>query len=843
MLLALAVVVSWITIDAWRPPRQPRYRCQAEGQLSRLRDQLVNGDLDGPATYRWLQGPAVVSGEVLEPEPTTWVEPPRLAAGDPPPSLYTYRPAASSEAIRLLVDDCCLPSPPPLALSPPEALLVATKPGALPFAAALDRVDWSHPAWQLVAPPDWQHAPLAGYNAWQRCFPRRPAAPVRRYASPPTLLSAPLLTDASQRLAMLHRESPHTARIALRQSLHSRIMDMARPLMAAGLDHAVETSLLAEPTSLVELLEGLKREPECHRWASATLATLREVLEGGQYACGSSSVPLEQLAHLSLEAERLAGTVADPGLATRLRRARYAIWRRVEVWHAVGAVVSPPLDQIALAGGEASGQGRLNRRIDLQGPIAIDDMLATVEQYESQPSRATGSAVDWRLAQLADSPQASRRDLAHTLSAHYRNANVRVVITDDLLNRFLPESRTHVEPIHDRVLGTPVTGRATSQSAATVTLVPDAEAWRLGLQLTGHANSQVVAFERTVRVRTVGTTSFAARQQLVIDGAGVRTGPVTAQADSSSRFVSARSQYDIVPLLGGVIRTKAASAFANRRYRAEDEVAAKTEARVKQEMDRALRAASGRALGVWQGRVIAPLALGGVTIEPVEMTTTRDRLIARGRVLSGQSITSVTPRPRAPSDSLASLQLHQSALTNLASSLQLAGNRLTGAEFAARLQRFAPEAEVRELDDDAREAEIEFASTDPVAFELADGQLHVVYTIRELQVRGRTNSDFKVHVYYTPRADGVVARFDHHRGPYLEGDMRNSQRMRLQTIFGKVFPPGGQLVMGQRYADDPRLANLMITQLVIDDGWLAAALGPAAPERSAQLDRYAPVWR
>jgi hypothetical protein len=66
--------------------------------------------------------------------------------------------------------------------------------------------------------------------------------------------------------------------------------------------------------------------------------------------------------------------------------------------------------------------------------------------------------------------------------------------------------------------------------------------------------------------------------------------------------------------------------------------------------------------------------------------------------------------------------------------------------------------------------------------------------------------------------------------------------MRLQTIFGKVFPEGGYLSLGNRYADDPRLAGLMITQLVIDDGWIGLAVGPQMPKRTAQLDRYGPVW-
>lgn len=844
MLLALAVVVSWITLEAWRPDRTLPPRKLADGTTPRLRELLAACDVERPATYRWLQHPATAAHQVPAPVAAELPSPPPLPLEDPPPSLYAYHAVASPNTTALLPDDCWTPSTASLAAAPRDALLTVAHPSGLRLASQLNDVDWTHPAWQLVAPPDWQHGPLVGYSVWHRYFATR-QAPVtpRRYASPPSLLGTPLLTDASQRLAMIPQRDTGSVDEIDARTWRGRLLEAARPLLVAGVDHALGDTPLAEPISLVAMLKRLSLEPECHDWAIETLATLDTLLEPTLNARATDTATLEHLAYLSLEAERLAAEVHHPGLATRLRRARYAIWRRVEVWHAVAAIMTPPVEHVALASGETTASGRGDRKIAASQPVAMDELLSSIERYEQDPSLRNNRAVAWRLAQLADSPHATRRELANTLEAHYRNANARLAITADMVNRFLPSARTHVEPIHDRVLGTPVTGQARTQSAATVTLLPDDDAWRLGLEIAGHANSQVVAFERTVRVRTSGTTRFAARQQVVIDGTGMRTGPVVADANSSSQFVSARSEFDRVPLLGGVIRSKAASAFATRRYRAQDEVAAKTEVRVKEEMNRAVREAGSRALGQWQSRIVAPLALGGVRIEPVEMSTTEQRLVARARIERELALTSVTPRPRAPSDSLASLQLHESALTNLISSLDLAGRRLTGAQFAERLRRFAPNRPAPALDEDAREAEIEFAATDPVAFELAEGQLHVVYNVDELKVRGRSDSDFKVHVYYAPRPDGLVVRFDHKRGPYLEGNMRNSQRMRLQTIFGKVFPPGGQLAMGEQYAGDERLSGVMITQLLIDDGWLAVALGPAAAERSAQLDRYAPVWR
>ena len=62
--------------------------------------------------------------------------------------------------------------------------------------------------------------------------------------------------------------------------------------------------------------------------------------------------------------------------------------------------------------------------------------------------------------------------------------------------------------------------------------------------------------------------------------------------------------------------------------------------------------------------------------------------------------------------------------------------------------------------------------------------------------------------------------------------------MVLHSVFGKLLPKDQEMpVLAAKLSEDPRFAGLMVTQLVIDDGWLALSVGPATPERTAWRTR------
>ena len=112
----------------------------------------------------------------------------------------------------------------------------------------------------------------------------------------------------------------------------------------------------------------------------------------------------------------------------------------------------------------------------------------------------------------------------------------------------------------------------------------------------------------------------------------------------------------------------------------------------------------------------------------------------------------------------------------------------------------------------------------------------VTLSIAKLRKGRQLWKDFRVRAYYEPQIEGPQLRLVRSGVVQLLG--RRGAQIALRGIFGKVFSKKQPIELTpERLATDPKLADLAVTQLVIDDGWMGLALGP---RRTAQ--RAGP-WR
>ena len=106
-------------------------------------------------------------------------------------------------------------------------------------------------------------------------------------------------------------------------------------------------------------------------------------------------------------------------------------------------------------------------------PVQCAALLQHLETFER-----TGLPADARLLArdcrwLALSPTEARRQLGAAVAAHYRNANVRIAISAELLNRLVPQRNPEYAKVDDTLLGLPVHGQSMTQTTVRVLLVPD----------------------------------------------------------------------------------------------------------------------------------------------------------------------------------------------------------------------------------------------------------------------------------------------------------------------------------------------------------------------------------
>ncbi|TWT38237.1 hypothetical protein KOR34_32060 [Posidoniimonas corsicana] len=470
--------------------------------------------------------------------------------------------------------------------------------------------------------------------------------------------------------------------------------------------------------------------------------------------------------------------------------------------------------------------------------VDVPRLVNDLELYELKPNPELAERIATRRNLLRRSAAEGHQQLASQIEQNYRNANVRVALAAHLLQRLLPQPQPEAQPVAERIAGTPVRGSALTSTDIRLRLTPDPRAWRITLEARGAVTARTVADGGPAQLSTHGDTAFVAQKPLVIHRRGVETYAADCFAESQSQLLGIRTNFDGVPLVSSLVRSRAQEEFRRNQGRARWETESRVGARVSGELDEQADAFVAKLQQRYERAVLARAESLRLEVEPIEVRTTEQRLIARLRFANNRQLASHTPRNRAPADSLFSMQLHESMLNNALDGMDLGRGTLTPEELRAVVaERLSVDLPAGEPQD--RVVEFDFAAEQPARVALGDGHIELVLAFDRLRVDNARFQDFIVHAYFHPRAtiDGVW--LDQADPVQIEGRMRSGRRAQLHAVFGKIMPPGRTLAVAASTPEQRRtLAGLMVTQLLIDDGWLGVALGPEAPQRTAVTNRY-----
>lgn len=473
------------------------------------------------------------------------------------------------------------------------------------------------------------------------------------------------------------------------------------------------------------------------------------------------------------------------------------------------------------------------------GPVRLSRLASVIELYEAKPTMRYAQALADYRQRMTWSHEPQLRKLAKHLEEAYRNPNLRMAVTGDLLNRLTPQGEPVVSPVRDRVAGADIRGRAKTTTHVSVRLTPDPNAWRIALEADGKVRSNTYSDTWPARVRNAGNLQFEAEKEIVITREGLKTAPAEATASGRNRLVGVDSSFEPVPLLGplveGIARQKHSRSSRSAMSRVKRKVVREAETR----MDRVADSRMKEIEAGFQQYVLGPIETLALAAEPVDLYTTEKRAVMRLRMANQSQLGAYTPRPSAPSDSLASLQLHESALNNAVRGLELDGRRMTAGELHALLS-LKLTGSVGELPEDLpARAKIEFAQHDAVRVRCDGDRLEVCLAFAEL-ARGRDRiRNFEVHTFFKPQLEGLQVKLVRDGTLQFSGPrLRTGPRVILHSVFGRLLQNAQEVpLLAERIQTDPRFDGLMVTQLVIEDGWVALALGPYHPQRVAWRTR------
>ncbi|MGE3779047.1 MAG: hypothetical protein AB7F89_17815, partial [Pirellulaceae bacterium] len=461
-------------------------------------------------------------------------------------------------------------------------------------------------------------------------------------------------------------------------------------------------------------------------------------------------------------------------------------------------------------------------------PVDYLQLLDDIERYERTGQGADAIPIAHCYDNLRWSPHDEPRSLASLLNTHYRNSNVRVALSAELLNRLLPDPQQIEESVADNILGADVIGTSRAINSLRVVLVPDGNNWRIGLEAHGEVESDTAASKGPATFYNQGLARYYARKLLLVDRRGIRVWRAEAVADSETQLRGLETDYDALPIVGWLARNMARQQHDERYFEAKAETEAKLEdratARFDQEVDQRLAQAEDQL----NRRLIQPFERIELKPTPLALRTTDQRVIARYRLAGDTQIGAHTPRPQAPGDSLMSVQVHESALNNTLANLKLEGKRTDLQTLYRELAATFDRPDLPVPDDMPEGVTIQFADQEAVRLKCDDDRVSLTLRFSELKSGRNRWRNFAVRAYYVADAEQLNANLVREPGGVIElmGE-QVGRTIPLRIIFNKVLDDQRTFkLINDKLSENPRLRDSHVNQFVIDDGWIGIAIGP-----------------
>jgi len=461
-------------------------------------------------------------------------------------------------------------------------------------------------------------------------------------------------------------------------------------------------------------------------------------------------------------------------------------------------------------------------------PMPVVRLLATVEDFEQRQGDVAAVILAYQGHRLLADSQPELVELGRAIAKHYLGANVRLAVTDTMINRLAPGSRVENDDVSDYIAGARVLGRQQTRARVGVRLHPDAERLKLGIRVRGRIDSDTVARSSIARFYNDGSSEFEAEKIVELDPNNLSVRPARVRVDAGSTLRGVETDLDFIPIVGLLIRDYAVREHYSRLPRANREIEQRISQQVEEKLDREVQTQLKKLRRTFRRRVAEPLEELKIDAQATATETTDERLIAHYRLSTRGQLAGYSARPWAPAASLISAQVHQSAVNNLLARLELEGKQFTLSQLFRTVSQRLALGEVTPPEDLPPDAELRFAKREALRVRFTAGRAEVTLRLASLKQGRRRWRNLVVRAFYDPVIDGRRARLDRTRSIELSGRRLSfGDQLVLRGVFSKLFSRNRPLpLVPKRLAEHPQLADQHVTQLIVDAGWLAIAIGP-----------------
>ena len=580
--------------------------------------------------------------------------------------------------------------------------------------------------------------------------------------------------------------------------------------------------------AVMDRLQCLEKVAQTQSWAQNVRNQLTEL-----HHC--KSLTSEEIPHIfnSLQssidqASEVALSLNHSSTLYHLNAARYDLIRRLDVWRSAHQLTNTFPQGVLNSGQPFLGVSLLKTDAD-SCVVELSGILAAIEQYEFSRLGSDGAKLASVIDPLLESTNEPQRSLGKAIDLHYRNANLRIVATGELMNRLLPSPRDAAVRIDDTILGVPVWGNSQTRTSLRTRLIPDPHRIRIGMEAWGYVFSDTVASSRNVYLYNEGETAFLVRKLILIDQQGVKAKPTIAQAISETELVDIETDYDNIPFLGSWVRNTARRKHADGHDRALSETESRVATQARHTFDRQLDPRLRRGIDGFYYELWEPLDQLGLEPTAVELYTTEERATGRLRLGHSHQIAGYSARPRALSNSMLSMQFHESAINNGFDQLDLAGESFSLHDLYLHVMRKIGRHPDEVPDSMPKKVHVTFASQDPIRVRCDNDTVTLIVSLQKVSKGSRYKwSNLRIKAEYGIESEGNRAYLVRQNSIRLEGKkLRTRDQIALRGVFSKMLSRGNQIPMTpKKVTENPRMSDLVVTQKQIQDGWIGMALGP-----------------
>lgn len=453
-------------------------------------------------------------------------------------------------------------------------------------------------------------------------------------------------------------------------------------------------------------------------------------------------------------------------------------------------------------------------------------LLIAFEKYERVAGGAAGAALQQLALRMTTSQSEVCRLYGRTIDAIYDNPNVKVYISEALINRLLPIRDPEFEVVQETILNNPVVGRRRVDARVSIKLTPDPERLLMSLDVNGRVHANTNSEVLSARLHNESYAYYVGRKTLEWSDSGILYSPAAVNASAAARLNGVETNIDFVPIVGdlarGLTRTQYQSRLGAIEAEARDKVIAQTRQRFDQESNERFDALNARL----RSGFFRNMANLGLSLRTQRSKTTDDWLLASLRFGADYALGCQATEPATLPGAFADIKIHESAVNSFLNQLELSGRTFTPREaldyVADRLNR----PKLREIPIEENQLRFTFAKEDPVSVRFYEDKICLSLRFANFELGEQSWDDVETEIAYRPTStpdgattlarDGAIA---------LYGPSSVARQIPIRAVFSKIFP--AQKTINLRFEQlrrDERFAGLALGLCRVSRGWFAVSV-------------------